>query len=691
MIVWANRGSRCRSLESRRARAIARASPVRSDRASRYAAVDLSAFHELPDGARRRPSTRGLSGRARRRGSRGADVEQAWWKALAEAFAARSAGAKLALLDAEPAIRASRLSVASFDDHILLSTPTTNARGATTFLDASDDRTPAELDPRRSRAAARPALGRCTLRSGRGCGLVAPTPSTSPRPTSRELGLTVTRVVAPELCALDVPHAPGFSAAAGSTKRRPRLGLCARTARRGRPQPRPAPVPMTRSPAPTAQFASLVYGARGVARRSRRGASTRRRGSIRAWRRNGSTRCVELARGPRAARRRRALEPYARRTARDRAAAAAAACRGSLGDAFARRRSGSAEALRPLAARRARDAARAPRTPREQRSDGAPAAGPVGRRALSARALRRRARGRRARARRLPLQPVPTSGSRRLGPSRWPSVRAALVDPRSSIDAAAVIVVVTAVFWRSRFKYGAARLPVRAARGGPRRPERGARRDGLDLPALPLGGFYDRRLDAARRSRRARRGDGARARRSVEPSDRLLHGRRSRLATGRLRLVVLLLARSPAAAGAHGCPWPAATRGRRARRRCALRSSSRGAGPAGPAERPSLAVASCALIGARCGRERGDPLAAGRARRAASRRAPRRPGRAARSVSRSPTVRGRGSIWQPVRPSAASISRPEPSSRASPRTGPTTLCSLSVLGPSGAAGLGASP
>ena len=47
---------------------------------------------------------------------------------------------------------------------------------------------------------------------------------------------------------------------------------------------------------------------------------------------------------------------------------------------------------------------------------------------------------------------------------------------RSSIrglaDNAAALVVVTGVFWRSRFKYGAARLPLRAARGRASRPER---------------------------------------------------------------------------------------------------------------------------------------------------------------------------------------------------------------------------
>ena len=82
-----------------------------------------------------------------------------------------------------------------------------------------------------------------------------------------------------------------------------------------------------------------------------------------------------------------------------------------------------------------------------------------------------------------------------LGPVDRRAVREALADPGIA-DAAAAIVVVTGVFWRSRFKYGqrgyrfalleAGHLVQNARSRG--RPTRRLRR-------LPLGGFYDRRLD----------------------------------------------------------------------------------------------------------------------------------------------------------------------------------------------------
>ena len=66
-----------------------------------YAAVDLSCFHRVPSVlgvVRARGRCAGALGVG---AGTGPTIERAWWKALAEAFAARAAGAKLALLESE--------------------------------------------------------------------------------------------------------------------------------------------------------------------------------------------------------------------------------------------------------------------------------------------------------------------------------------------------------------------------------------------------------------------------------------------------------------------------------------------------------------------------------------------------------------------------------------------------------------
>ena len=96
-------------------------------------------------------------------------VERAWWKALAEAFACRSAGAKLALLPAreESGLQAR---VATFEDHILRYADHGNA-AATAFLDASPARVAAGAVPPLE-GSRRRGLVPGALRPGRGRGLV---------------------------------------------------------------------------------------------------------------------------------------------------------------------------------------------------------------------------------------------------------------------------------------------------------------------------------------------------------------------------------------------------------------------------------------------------------------------------------------------------------------------------------------
>jgi SagB-type dehydrogenase family enzyme len=83
----------------------------------------------------------------------------------------------------------------------------------------------------------------------------------------------------------------------------------------------------------------------------------------------------------------------------------------------------------------------------------------------------------------------------RLGGLRWSEVRAALVDG-AVLDEAAALLVVTAVFPRTQFKYGQRGYRFALLEAGHVVQNVLLAAADLGLPALPLGGFYDRRLDA---------------------------------------------------------------------------------------------------------------------------------------------------------------------------------------------------
>ena len=167
-----------------------------------YAAIDLSAFHGAPSllGVVRAPP--GCPGALGVGAGTGATVERAWLKALAEAFASRSAGAKLELL--APRTYGPRgEGVATFEDHIRYYADERRSRVAS-FLDAS---------PARTRAGDVRPLGGDLIASL--CARVEAAGSSAyavdvTAPDVAELGLAVTKVVAPELCALDVAHGARF-------------------------------------------------------------------------------------------------------------------------------------------------------------------------------------------------------------------------------------------------------------------------------------------------------------------------------------------------------------------------------------------------------------------------------------------------------------------------------------------------
>lgn len=82
-----------------------------------------------------------------------------------------------------------------------------------------------------------------------------------------------------------------------------------------------------------------------------------------------------------------------------------------------------------------------------------------------------------------------------LDPLRWADVREAFVDP-GLVDAASALLVVSAMFWRSRCKYGPRGYRFALLEAGHLAQNALLAATALDLPALPVGGFYDRRLDA---------------------------------------------------------------------------------------------------------------------------------------------------------------------------------------------------
>jgi SagB-type dehydrogenase family enzyme len=81
-----------------------------------------------------------------------------------------------------------------------------------------------------------------------------------------------------------------------------------------------------------------------------------------------------------------------------------------------------------------------------------------------------------------------------LGPTRFADLRAALVD-RSLADVTAALLVLTGVFWRSRFKYGARGYRFALLEAGHVVQNALLAATDLDLTALPLGGFHDVLLD----------------------------------------------------------------------------------------------------------------------------------------------------------------------------------------------------
>jgi ribosomal protein S12 methylthiotransferase accessory factor len=239
MIVWANRLTLPRLDWTADERISALDRTLFAPVGLHYRAIDLSVFHRLPSvlGVVRAPA--GCAGALGVGAGTATTVERAWWKALSEAFAARAAAVKLALLhDREPA-RGGR-DVVSFEDHIRYYEDSARAAGAA-FLDASSDFVPAAAVPQLGgETPAEQVWELCNRVAAAGSSAYAVDVTS---PDVRELDLTVVKVLAPELCPLDVVHAARFLGGRRLYETARELGLRSRSLRERDVNPEPHPFP----------------------------------------------------------------------------------------------------------------------------------------------------------------------------------------------------------------------------------------------------------------------------------------------------------------------------------------------------------------------------------------------------------------------------------------------------------------
>ena len=236
MIVWANRLS-LPALDPSADVAVASLdrelfAPV----GLRYRAIDLSVFHRLPSvlGVVRAPAPHpGALGVG---AGTAASSRRAWWKALSEAFAARAAAVKLALLAGGAPPTPDEIS--SFDDHIRYYA---DRHGAAAFLDGSSTSTPVSaVPPLEGSTAAERVAALCARVAAAGSSAYAVDVTS---PDVRELGLSVVKVLAPELCPLDAVHRARFLGGRRLYEAAWRLGLRPRPLRERDVNPEPHPFP----------------------------------------------------------------------------------------------------------------------------------------------------------------------------------------------------------------------------------------------------------------------------------------------------------------------------------------------------------------------------------------------------------------------------------------------------------------
>lgn len=167
-----------------------------------YMALDLSWVHELPIVA---GVVRGAPGSGAALGvgaAATASVEQAWWRALAEAFASRSACRKLRLLDPGRRYANDGSDVFDFDDHIRFYGDDERAERAACLWSSAATRCSDDVPALSTDAGER--RGEILARIRRAGSRAFAVDVTAPDVAAG--GLHVVRAVAPGLCALDAAH-----------------------------------------------------------------------------------------------------------------------------------------------------------------------------------------------------------------------------------------------------------------------------------------------------------------------------------------------------------------------------------------------------------------------------------------------------------------------------------------------------
>jgi ribosomal protein S12 methylthiotransferase accessory factor len=171
----------------------------------RVRVVDASHFLDVPVAVSVLHGPRGFGAALAVGAAAAARVEDAWLKAVAESFGVYRWLRQQAVAGALPPDNAD--TIESFDEHMLFYSTEERAALAA-FLDASSERRPtSEVEPLEGSTPADQiqAIVRRLARRGLSAYAVEVT-----SPDVRELGLSVARVLAPELCALDVSHRARF-------------------------------------------------------------------------------------------------------------------------------------------------------------------------------------------------------------------------------------------------------------------------------------------------------------------------------------------------------------------------------------------------------------------------------------------------------------------------------------------------
>ncbi|MGH3049287.1 MAG: YcaO-like family protein, partial [Gaiellaceae bacterium] len=205
----------------------------------RYSTVDLGVFFDLPAALGVVHGSPGEVGALGIGAGCGATVEVAWRKALAEAFSVHS-HVRDALVENPSLLTRPAAEIGTFDDHVFYYGSEARARAAA-FLDSSSQRRDTrDVEPVPGADLRQQIEGVTSRLAGRGVAAYAVDVTS---PDVRDSGLSVMRVVCPQLCALDVVDRARFLGGSRLSRAAFELGLTQRPLGLGDLNPDPHPFP----------------------------------------------------------------------------------------------------------------------------------------------------------------------------------------------------------------------------------------------------------------------------------------------------------------------------------------------------------------------------------------------------------------------------------------------------------------